>query len=320
MKSTQSSRRPSLDDWRVFATVAEAQGFSEAARRLGISKSVVSATVARLESGLGVRLLQRTTRRLTLTEAGRATLPHAQQAAAAVRDAEEAALTLRASPRGTLRINAPMSFGLLHIAPAIGVFVARYPEIQVDLVLDDRRLDLVEGGFDLAVRIGELPDSSLVATRVGDSRSVLVAHADYLARITPPAEPEDLTRHEALLYSLSDKPNEWTLKQGARQVHVPVKGGLMANSSLALRQAALQGMGIARVPWFVVGEDLAAGRLTRVLPDWSPPSYGIHVMATARARMPPKNQVFTEFLRERFAGTPYWERGLAAPGNEEPSG
>ena len=170
---------PSLDDLVVFVAVAEAAGFSEAARRLGVSKSQASAAVARLEARLGLRLLHRTTRRLSLTEAGQAALPHAQQAAMAARDAGEAATALRAAPRGVLRVNAPMSFGLLHVVPALGAFARAYPEITVDLVLDDRRLDLVEGGFDLAVRIGDLPDSSLVARRLGDLVDG-AAHAEFL--------------------------------------------------------------------------------------------------------------------------------------------
>ena len=158
---------PSLDDLLVFAAVAEAEGFSAAARRLGVSKSMVSSAVSRLEARLGVRLLQRTTRRLSLTEAGHAVLPHARQARSAAHDAEEAALSLLASPRGLLRVNAPMSFGVLHLAPALGAFANQYPEVEVELVLDDRVVDLVGGDFDLAIRIGTLADSSLVASTLG---------------------------------------------------------------------------------------------------------------------------------------------------------
>lgn len=311
MKSDQSMTLSSLDDLQVFAAVAEAQGFSAAARRLGLSKTVVSAAVARLEARFGLRLLQRTTRRLSLTEAGRAALPHAQQAVLAARDAEEAALSLRASPRGLLRVNAPMSFGLLHVVPALGEFAQAYPEIRVDLVLDDRRLDLVEGGFDLAVRIGDLEDSSLVAVRVGYNRNLLVAHADYLARAGMPREPADLTRHAALVYSLSASGGEWTLLRAGRIETVRVAGPLQANSSLALRQAALQGLGIARLPGFVVDGDLAAGRLQRVLPDWEMPGQGIHVLTSARAHQPPKTRAFVEFLRQRFNVPPCREPGVA---------
>ncbi len=313
MKTAKPTPPPSLDDLAVFAAVAEAGGFSEAARRLGVSKSQASAAVARLEARLGLRLLHRTTRRLSLTEAGQAALPHAQQAAMAARDAEEAATALRAAPRGVLRVNAPMSFGLLHVVPALGAFARAYPEIRVDLVLDDRRLDLVEGGFDLAVRIGDLPDSSMIAAPVGRNRNVLVASADYLARAGRPQEPADLARHAALVYSLSPTAREWTLTRAQRREVVRVSGPLEANSSLALREAALQGLGIVRMPWFVVGEDLVAGRLVRLLEDWELPGQGIHVLTTSRAHVPPKVRVFTDFLRGRFGEPPYWERGEPPP-------
>lgn len=302
-----------LLDLAIFAAVAEAEGFSAAARRLGVSKAMISTAVSRLEARLGVRLLQRTTRRLSLTEAGAAALPHARRAWLAARDAEEAATRSRTTPRGTLRINAPMSFGLLHVVPALGAFAREYPEVHVDLVLDDRMLDLVDGGFDLALRIGTLPDSSLIAPRVGRSRNVLVAHPDYLARAGEPAAPADLAEHAALLYSLSATRARWTLERGARSETVGVRGPLQANSSLALRQAALQGLGIARIPLFVVGEDLAAGALVRVLPEWELPEQGIHAVTTARDHVPPKTRAFVDFFRVRLGEPHYWERGRGVP-------
>lgn len=302
-----------LDELGVFAAVAEGEGFSAAARRLGVSKAMVSTAIARLEARLGVRLFHRTTRRLSLTEAGTAALPHAQRALLAARDAEEAAVSQRTSPRGTLRVNAPMSFGLRHVTPALGAFARAYPEIRVDLVLDDRVLDLVEGGFDLAVRIGTLPDSSMVATRVGRNRNALVASAEYLERAGAPTRPAELADHAALIYSLSPTGAAWTLTRDGRDETVKVRGPLQANSSLALREAALQGLGVARMPLFVVGEDLARGRLLRVLPGWDLPEQGIHVVTTAREQQPRKTRAFVEFLRGRFGDPPYWETGAAPP-------
>ena len=296
-----------LDDLVVFAAVAEAEGFSAAARRLGVSKSMVSAAVARLEHRLGVRLLQRTTRRLSLTEAGAAALPHAQRARVAAQDAEEAALSLRTTPRGTLKVNAPLSFGVLHLAPALGAFARAYPEVRVDLVLDDHMLDLVGGGFDLAIRIGNLPDSSLVATTLGRNRNVLVAHADYLARAGVPMHPRELSGHAALVYALSATGANWTLARDGHSESVRVSGPLQADSSLALRAAALQGLGIARLPLFVAGPDLAQGSLQPVLPDWSLPEQGIHLVTAARGQQPRKVTAFAEFLRERIGDPPYWE-------------
>ena len=289
-----------LDDLVVFAAVAEAMGFSEAARRLGVSKAMASTAVSRLEARLGVRLFQRTTRRLSLTEAGIAALPHAQRAVLAGRDAEEAATSLRTTPRGTLRVNAPMSFGVLHVAPALGDFARRYPELTVDLVLDDRVLDLVDGGFDLAVRIGVLADSSLVASRIGTNHNVLVASPDYLGQRGAPSTPRELADHPALVYTLSSTGAEWSLTRDGRTETVSVVGPVRANSSLALLTLARQGLGIARMPRFVVDDDLANGRLEQVLPDWSLPAQGIHVVTTARAHQPAKTRAFVDFLRERF--------------------
>jgi DNA-binding transcriptional LysR family regulator len=300
-------------DLAIFVAVAETEGFSSAARRLGVSKAMVSVAVARLERRLGVRLLQRTTRRLSLTEAGAAMLPHAQRSLLAARDAEEAATTTLTSPRGVLRINAPMSFGLLHLVPALGDFAQLYPEVRVDLVLDDRVLDLTEGGFDLGLRIGTLADSSLVAQRLGRSRSVVVAHPDYVARAGQPDKPADLAEHDALVYSLSPTGSRWTLTRAGRTETVRVRPRFLANSSLALHRALLQGLGLARIPRFVVGEDLAKGRLVQVLPRWDLPEQGIYALTTARDPLPRKTRALIDFLRGRLGDPPYWEEGLTAP-------
>lgn len=310
MKMNSGRQTLPLQDLAVFATVAETEGFSVAARRLGVSKAMVSVAVARLEARLGVRLLQRTTRRLSLTEAGAATLPHAQRALLAARDAEEAATLALTSPRGLLRLNAPMSFGLLHVAPALGAFAKTYPEVRVDLVLDDRVLDLAEGGFDLALRIGTLPDSTLVSQHLGRSRNVIVAHPDYLARAGVPGSPKDLAAHAALIYSLAATGPRWTLVRGKRTETIRVSGPLQANSSLALHNALLQGLGLGRIPWFVVGEDLARGRLVQVLPEWELPAHEVHALTTSREHLPRKTRAFIEFFRGRIGNPPYWERGL----------
>lgn len=318
MKVNGKAQGLPLQDLAIFAAVAETEGFSTAARRLGVSKAMVSIAVARLEERLGVRLLRRTTRRLSLTEAGAAALPHAQRSLLAARDAEEAATQALTSPRGVLRVNAPMSFGLLHVVPALGAFAQLYPEVRLDLVLDDRVLDLAESGFDLALRIGTLPDSSLFAQRVGRSRSVVAAHPDYLARAGAPATPSDLAGHAALTYSLSPTGARWTLAQGSRSETVRVSGPLQANSSLALHRALLQGLGLARIPLFIVGEDLAQGRLAQVLPGWELPELGIFAVTTARDDVPRKTRAFIDFFRARIGNPPYWERGL--PATPEPGG
>lgn len=307
---TTMNDAPPLADLAVFVAVVEAEGFSAAARRLSVSKAMVSTAVARLEAQLGVRLFQRTTRRLTVTEEGARAFPHAQRAMAAARDAAEAAALSRTSPRGTLKVNAPMSFGLLHVVPALGAFAAAYPEVDIDLVLDDRMLDLVEGGFDVALRIGVLGDSSLVAQRIGRNRMALVAHADYLSRAGAPKAPGELVGHSLLQYAHA--PSQWTMTRGKTSVSVRVRPKLKANSSLALHQAVSQGLGIARMPLFVVGNDLARGRLMRVLDGWDLPEAPIQIVTTTRQHQPQKTKAFVEFFRSRLGDPPYWEAGAAS--------
>ncbi len=293
-----------LPDLGVFVAVAEARGFSAAARRLGVSKAMVSTSVRRLEKRLGVQVLQRTTRTLSLTEDGAAVLPHAQRALQAAREAEEAATRARVAPRGTLRLNAPMSFGLLHVVPALGAFALAYPEVHVDLVLDDRYIDLVAGGFDLALRIGALPDSGLVVQRLGLNQMALVAHRRYLERAGHPRRPAELADHATLQYAHTS--TDWTLRQGRRSVSVRVRPTLRVNSSLALHHAALQGLGIARLPRFVLGADLRRGRLTHVLPDWELPETPIQLVTTSR-ELPRKTRAFIEFFRARLGAPPSWD-------------
>jgi DNA-binding transcriptional LysR family regulator len=298
-----------LQDLAVFVAVAETSGFTAAAKRLGVSKAMVSTAVTRLEARLGMRLFQRTTRQLSLTEAGAATLPHAQRSMLAARDAEEAATRLLAAPRGVLRLNAPMSFGLLHVVPALGAFAKVAPEVEVDLVLDDRVLDLTEGAFDLALRIGTAPDSLLVARPLTRSRNVIVAHPRYLAKAGVPRSPSALAAHAALTYSLSPSGSTWTLTRGAKVETVKVKGPLRANNSLALLEALHQHRGLARVPLFVAGADLAKGRLVQVLPEWAFPEQTLHALTTSRDALPRKTHAFIEFFRGWVGAPPYWETG-----------
>ncbi len=307
-----------LQDLAVFVAVAETQGFSAAAKRLSVSKAMVSVAVSRLEAGLGLRLFQRTTRRLSLTEAGQAALPHAQRALVAARDAEESATQTQLLPRGVLRVNAPMSFGLLHVVPALGAFAQKFSEVRIDLVLDDRVLDFVEGGFDLALRVGTLADSSLIAHRLASGSNVIAAHPSYLKRAGAPKKPADLTEHSALVYSLSPTGARWAFTRGSKTETIAVRGPLRVNNSLALHQALLQGLGLARVPRFVVGEDLAKGRLVQLLSEWQLPEHGIFALTADRELLPRKTRAFIDFFRERLGKPPYWERGSSAGGSTKP--
>jgi len=316
MKVNDGARAP-LAELAVFVAVAETQGFSAASRRLGASKAMVSTAISRLETRLGVKLLQRSTRRVSLTEAGRAALPAAQRALAAAREAEEAAVASRASPRGTLRVNAPMSFGLLHVVPAIAAFAREFPELAVELHLDDRLVDNVAGGFDVALRVGNLKDSSLVAIRLATSRNVLVASPGYLARAGTPATPAALGERAALAYSVAPSPLRWTLRRGTRREEVRVRAVLQANSSLALRAAALEGLGIARIPLFAAGDELRAGTLRQVLPGWELPAHALQAVTTSR-ELPHRVRLFVERFRARLGNPPYWETGATPPGPGAP--
>ncbi len=304
-----------LDAMALFARVVEAGGFSAAARELGLSKASVSKRIARLEDRLGVRLLNRTTRRLSLSEAGGAFYAGCRRMMGEAEAAEQAVTHLAAAPRGTLRVNAPMSFGQLHLAPALNAFLERYPELAVDLVLDDREANLVQDGFDVGVRIKPLRDSSLIARRLTQSRALLCAAPSYLAAHGAPDRPEDLTRHACLLYSYQSEPGVWVLRGPEGEQRVRVSGRLRANNGEALREAAAAGFGITLMPSFIIGDDIRQGRLQPVLRDWAAGNpIAIHAIYPASRNLSPKVRAFVDFLAERFGPEPYWDRELGLAG------
>ena len=299
---------PSLADMAVFARVVEAEGFTAAARSLGLSKSAVSKQVARLEADLGVRLLQRTTRRLSLTGEGATFFEGCQRMLAEASAAERSVTHLAGGVRGRLRINAPMSFGILHLAPALPAFQARHPELAVELILNDRRVDLIEEGFDVGLRIGGLPSSSLIARRLAGSRPAVCASPDYLARNGRPETPEDLRNHHCLLYSYLDPPKLWRFQSAGGARRVTVEGPLETNNGEALLQAALAGLGITRLPSFIVGPALCDGRLIELLKDWQDPREpAIYVVYPERRHLAPKVRAFVDFVAERITDPPPWE-------------
>lgn len=295
----------------TFTRVVELESFSGAARDLGLSKSAVSKQVRRLEDRLGVRLLNRTTRRLSLTEAGRAFYDGCQQVASAADAAERAVSHLSEAPRGTLKVNAPMSFGRLHVGPALPGFLEAHPDLAIDLVLNDRIVDLVEEGFDVAVRIGRLEDSSLVARRLAPNRRVLAAAPAYLARHGAPDTPEDLARHDCLVYSYQSEGRAWRLRgpEGLRKV--TPSGRLRVNNGDVLQAAAVGGLGVAFLPGFLAGADLRAGRLVRLLPAWrDAEDSAVHAVFPESRNLLPKVRVFVDFLAARFGERPYWDEAM----------
>jgi DNA-binding transcriptional LysR family regulator len=265
--------------------------------------------VSRLEDRLGARLLHRTTRRLSLTEEGVVFYNHCERI---LREAEEAETTLTRlgqEPRGLLRISVPVSFGLLHVAPAIPDFLARYPEVQLDLTLDDRFVDLVDEGFDAAVRIGRMTDSSLIARKLAVSRNVIVASPGYLTRFGEPTTPADLAGHNCFHYT-NVVPPRWILEGPDGRHTVKISGNLQANNGEVLVAAARSGVGIVLTPTFMVWEALRDGELKVILKDYEPPSSIVQAVYPHRRHLPPKVRALMDFLVERFEMRPYWEEAL----------
>jgi DNA-binding transcriptional LysR family regulator len=304
-----------LQGMAVFVRVAEQGSFSTAAQQLGLSKSAVSKHVAALEERLGVRLLNRTTRRLAVTEVGAV---YRDYCARVVQEVEEADLTASQhsiEPRGRLKVNAPMTFGFLHLVPLLPEFLARHPALEVELTLDDRIVDLLDEGFDLAVRIGRLADSSLVARRLAGTRFLCVAGPAYLARAGTPATPADLARHNCLRYSYRRQPDDWSFSRGTEQVTVRVAGNLQANNGDALRAAARAGLGIVYLPDFIIGDDLESGELIQLLADWEAPEIPIHAVFPPQRHPSAKLRAFVDFLALRLGRPDGWRGGCrrAAP-------
>jgi DNA-binding transcriptional LysR family regulator len=300
-----------LSAMAVFARVVEAGSFSAAARGLGLAKSSVSKQVSRLEDELAVRLLNRTTRRLSLTEAGATFLEGCQRMLAEAAAAESAVTHLVAAPRGRLSVSAPMSFGLRQISPILPALLARCPELTIDLALNDRFVDLVEEGFDVGVRIAYLKDSSLIARRLAPSRNLLCAAPQYLAARGVPQSVEDLAGHDCLSYSYQASGDAWRFEGPGGRRAIRVRGRLRANNGEVLLAAARAGLGIARLPSFICGDDVRAGHLKRVLPDLhDPQESAVYAVYPAGRNLSPKVRVFVDFLVERFGGKPYWDRDL----------
>ena len=295
----------------VFVAVVEKGGFSAAAVALGLSKSAVSKRINRLEAQLGVRLLHRTTRRLGLTEAGERYYDNAVRALEAANRAEDAVTELQGEPSGRLRISSPMSFGRLHLAPMIPSFLQRYPKLQLELVMDDKKVDLVAAGIDVAIRSGAggLPDSSLVARKLVPLRHVVCASPRYLEDRGAPQAPAELAERNCLLFSYSSDAGEWAFSRNGETASVSVSGNYQVNNSEALLAALREGLGIGRVPTFVAGPAIQSGELVAVLPEWQLPEHALYAVYPERAYLPAKVRAFLDFAVEYLGGgEPYWDR------------
>lgn len=292
---------------QAFVRVVEAGSFVKAARQLDISTTAASRLVADLEAHLGTRLLQRTTRRLSLTEAGSAYFERCQQIVGAIGEAEAQVGLEAQRPFGTLRISGPVVFSTLHLAPLLAGYSARCPEVKVDIALSDRIVDLVDEGFDVAIRIaGRLADT-LVARRLATIRIVVCAAPEYLRRHGTPRTPADLAGHNCLLYTISERPAEWAFDGPQGPVTAKVAGSLRSNNGALLRTAALAAEGIVVQPTFLVGDDLTDGRLVPVLPRFRMPALAAHAVYPTRRHLPAKVRSFVDFLAEAISDPPPWD-------------
>ncbi|QLC26193.1 LysR family transcriptional regulator [Parasphingopyxis algicola] len=293
---------PDLEAWAIFAKVVELRSFTAAAEDLGLSKATVSKAVTRLETSLGVQLLHRSSRRLSLTESGRELAGRAQQLLSLGEEAEDAARDDAANPRGLVRLAAPMSFGIAHVGPALPDFLARYPDIAIDLHLADEAVDIIAGGFDAALRIGALPDSSLKARRLGPVERHLVAAQTYVERKGRPRHPADLKDHDCLCYAYLPNPESWRFThENGEEAQVRPSGPLRANNSDAMMPALRAGLGIALVPDFMLAQHGGTKGLVTLLPDWSPPPVALHLVTPPGRERPARVTALVDFLAERFA-------------------
>ncbi|WP_286828143.1 MULTISPECIES: LysR family transcriptional regulator [Kordiimonas] len=293
----------------VFTCVVEEGSFSKAAGKLGITKSAVSKRISGLEGQLGVKLLQRSTRKLSLTEAGARYFEHAVQALNAAQDAQNAAMELQATPQGTLRLSVPMSFGRLHIAPIIPQFLKQYPNVKIHMDMSDQTRDVIAEGFDVALSAGDLPDSSLIARKLAPLHSVLCASKDYIARHGMPKSPQDLIQHNCILFTYHTGVPEWVFIRNGEESRVRIEGNYQVNNSEALHEALLQGLGIGRLPTFVAGPDIQSGKLVPILSDYEMPHKAIYAVFPEKRYLPEKVRVFIDFMVTNLGGNiPHWDR------------
>jgi DNA-binding transcriptional LysR family regulator len=296
-----------LERMAIFARVVEGKSFSEAARRMGVSKAAVSKAVAQLERSMGARLLNRTTRAMSVTEAGAELYAHC---ARIVEEFDQARLTVgrfHSEPRGLLRVSASVAFGTLHIAPALPEFLARYPEVRIDMSIGDRFVDLADEGIDVAVRITREPAPNLVARKLAAVNRKIVATPGYFKRHGVPRKPAQLTSHNCLTYTHFNPQDAWRLRGPSGDISVPISGNLRLNDDEALSAAVLGGLGIALLPTFIIGRALHEKRLKAVLSSYVPSERHIFAVYLPNRHLPAKARAFIDFLHARFSPRPYWD-------------
>lgn len=297
-----------LTDLLTFVRVVEARSFTAAAERLGITKSVASKYVTRLEARLGARLLNRTTRRLSLTEAGAALYERSRVALEEIVAAERCVSHVQTAPRGRLKVNAPTSFGILHLGPTLPEFLTRFPEITLDVSYNDRYVDVIDEGYDATLRIiPSMPDSTLVARPLTPIHFVVCAAPAYLERAGVPRTPEHLRRHNCLIYAPNNG-NQWHFAGPDGDYSVTVSGSYQSNNGMAIGDMLLAGIGLARSPTFMVGDALKRGTLVTMLDEYRTESSTLYAVYPQNRYLSPKVRAFVDFLAERFAPPASWDR------------
>lgn len=292
----------------VFVTIVDQGSFAAAADELGMSRNMASRHLADLEAYLGARLLTRTTRSHSLTSTGAVYLERARQVLAQLDEADRVAGLHTLTPQGRLALSAPLSFGVHHVAPYLGQYTSTNPNVTVDMSLNDRTVDLVEEGFDVAIRItGKMADSSLIARRIADTRIILCASPGYIASHGSPDTPAALSDHRCLGYTFGHEGNVWSLRDADGKVEqVRISPAVLANSGDAIEELAIAGEGLALQPDFIANRDIASGRLVRVLPDWSGEVLGIYALCPGRLYEPLKVRSFIDWIAELYRPEPPW--------------
>jgi len=296
-----------LTSIRAFTKVIQHSGFATAARDMRLSRSAVSKYVIELEQALGVQLLNRTTRTVSPTVNGLAYYERCLAILADLDEADQAVSNAQTAPVGMLRVNAPMSFGTLHLSGCVAAFMADYPTLRIELILSDEQVDPVQGGFDVTLRIADLPSSSLIGRKIAPARRVVCAAPDYLKQHGTPVRPEDLRDHACLSYGHLATGNQWKLTGADGDHWIAVPWTLCTNNAEVLRDAAVAGRGVALLPTFIAGAELQTGRLVSVLIDYAAPELFLYALYPPTRHLSTKVRVFIDFLAARFGGRPYWD-------------
>jgi DNA-binding transcriptional LysR family regulator len=294
----------------IFVAVIKHGGFSAASRVLGISKSAISKRITLLEQQLATRLIHRTTRKLSLTEAGERFYQHALQATICAQNAEDAVGELLEEPQGLLKIHVPMSFGMSQMSSLIAAFLKRYPNVSIEMLMDDQHIDIIKQGFDLSFRAGELADSSFIARPLAPLNSVICMAPSYAAKTTL-QNPSDLKQEICLLHSYSSNAHLWEFSDNNQTLQIQVKGNFCVNNSHALKRAVIEQCGIARLPTYLVSDEIRSGKLIALFSQYTLPAKHLYALFPQRSYVPAKVRCFLDFSLEYFGeDIPYWDKGI----------